>query len=606
MINPPRLGNSKQLDIDLDAKFHQQLQEWELATGQKYRTLLLEITSYFFAEKRKQPNLKPDTVTKMLQQKRPIRPDGLYNAFTWLGVLYTFGGIKDLDAIKTFVHDFGLKIPSDMKEDEVYQRIQEGAERARQALPGLIAAKRDKKPEISNHRVAPPLKKRFPLIAAGAIAIILMSVFGIYTYLHNLSSATTPSQVSPIDALSMCSAPVPAAAPIFLHDQGFSIFQSSTDKPTSAVLTNSIRSIGINAQGVWIGYIPDGKTDDISYYDTATVNNQPINRWTHCPGLRLRQGQTINGFAFTNDSVFVAIDRGNPYPNDAGVARLSKSGWTFYTLDDGLPSSVVYSVQTDENSAVWATTNQGVAKLEGNYWKIIYQAPNNGLASNEVDRFLKDKNGNAWFALVNRGISRLRPDGQWVSYYTDTPGLQNVRAIVEDDQGGVWFATDGGGLLRFKDEQWATFTVSSNHLPSDNVQDVERDKFGRIWIATNGGVAYTSDDGQTWTLHSNMNSLAIQFGCSGCMYDDNHLWLVLKDQGIGHVRIPPLTPTVRFVSPPPPVKLNPGEHYIFKIGVEVVAEKLDKIQNGDALYSSDPNGTNLYGAYPIVEMTQAT
>jgi hypothetical protein len=140
-------------------------------------------------------------------------------------------------------------------------------------------------------------------------------------------------------------------------------------------------------------------------------------------------------------------------------------------------------------------------------------------------------------------------------------------------------------------------------LPSNNAQDVKRDKFGRIWIATNGGVAYTPDYGQTWITHSTMNTLQILFGCTGCAYDDNHLWLVVKGKGLGHVRIPPLDPTVSFTSIPGPVQLHPGEKYVFQVEVQALVEGLHK-SDGDSLRSSDPEGTNLYGAWPVIEMNQ--
>jgi Two component regulator propeller len=387
----------------------------------------------------------------------------------------------------------------------------------------------------------------------------------------------------------VCLGPIAFADPIFLPDQGFSLYQTTSDPSKSSILSNSVRSVGINAKGLWVGYIPgaDG-IDGINYFDR--INKQ----WIHCPGLKLVAGQVANDFAFRGDSVYIGTD-GN------GVAELQQTGWQIYTNEHGLPSNSVYSLSIDEDGELWATTNEGVAQLVGKRWEAVYQANIGELAGNHVHHFVDDEQGNRWFALINRGITRLTANGEWQSYFTDDPGIRNARRIATDNVGGVWFATDGGGIVRFYDEEWEFFNTTTKDLPSDNIRDVERDELGRIWAATDKGVVYTPDDGETWITHSTMDTLNIAFGCDGCMYEEVHLWLVLKDQGIGNVRIPPLNPTIRIVSAPKTVKLQPGERYVFEVEVQVLDESL-RIEDGDSLRSAERFDAPLYGAFYTIPL----
>jgi hypothetical protein len=96
-----------------------------------------------------------------------------------------------------------------------------------------------------------------------------------------------------------------------------------------------------------------------------------------------------------------------------------------------------------------------------------------------------------------------------------------------------------------------------------------------------------------------MGALDIEFGCPGCMYDDVHVWFALNGQGLGHVRIPPKSSTIRFVSTPSLVQLRPGEKYVFEVEVEVLFEGLRE-SDGDSLTAIEPLNTPLYGAWPVI------
>uniref|UniRef100_A0A832H5B0 Uncharacterized protein n=1 Tax=Oscillatoriales cyanobacterium SpSt-402 TaxID=2282168 RepID=A0A832H5B0_9CYAN len=391
-------------------------------------------------------------------------------------------------------------------------------------------------------------------------------------------------------SVSVCSEPVRRTDPPFLPEQGFSLYQPAANG--SSVLSSQVRAVRFNERGLWVGYWPgsDG-IDGVSYYDGSSQ------QWTHCRGLQLSSGQVVNDFAFKDDAVYVATD-------GAGIALLKDGRWKIYTTEHGLPSHSIYHLTIDSEGAIWAATLFGMAKLEGERWEVIYQGEANGLAGNHVLQMFDDKQGNRWFALIDRGISRLTPEREWRSYYTDDPNLRNVRGIVDDNEGGVWFATDGGGVLRFFNEEWTVFTSANDGLPSDNIRDIERDKFGRIWVAASYGVAYTPDLGSTWATHSTLDTMDVEFGCPGCaVLNDVHLALAVAGQGIGHVRIPPERPTVQVVSVPAPVQLRPNESYIFEIEVRILAEGFHTA-DGDALRSIEPIGADLHGTHDRVAVLE--
>lgn len=570
--------------------YQEQLKAWEQRTGKK-RAELFKLTTYFDFHNGDQPTqMRDDTWSKTIKRS-PFRREGKYNLYTILGIFFAFSVVSEAD-IKQFLvqnhihsedNDTVTGIPDDKTWNDIWQSIQEGVHHVKIYLgssPQETSAPIESEPSNENDQKRETFSRRFIIIAIASI-LLLSSLGSVLLF----SSRSSSQPCSPSGTF--------AAAP-FLSDQGYSLHQADPNAPSTSILSNSVRSIAVNSQGLWVGYAPPAAgIDGVSYFDGK--------QWFQCPGLKLSQGQNVNGFAFQGNDVYLAIDGGNSRSNTPGVAELTSSGWKLYTIKDGLPSNAVYSVTVDQNNVLWATTYEGVAKLVEGHWKPMYIAQEGGLPCGNVDRFLEDTQGNLWFALVNCGISKLTPDGKWTSYFSDTDGIKNVRALVLDNEGGVWAATDGGGVVRFYNNHTQVFMIPQ--LPSNGVQDVQRDTFGRIWVATDHGIAFTPDYGKTWIIRSTLSTWGIAFGCVGCAFEPIHLWLIARDQGLGHARIPPTQPTVIFSSLPQPVQLHPGQKYIFRVEVQVLAEGLH-MSDGDALSSSDPPSTNLYGAWPTIPLNQ--
>jgi ligand-binding sensor domain-containing protein len=97
----------------------------------------------------------------------------------------------------------------------------------------------------------------------------------------------------------------------------------------------------------------------------------------------------------------------------------------------------------------------------------------------------EDGQGNLWLGDES-GVYRLR-DGQ-VTRYTGRDGLPPStppRPCCEDDEGGVWFATEG--LARFKDGRFTVYGRSSG-LATLEINCIFKDREGTIWAGTSSGL----------------------------------------------------------------------------------------------------------------------
>jgi signal transduction histidine kinase/streptogramin lyase len=167
----------------------------------------------------------------------------------------------------------------------------------------------------------------------------------------------------------------------------------------------------------------------------------------------------------------------------AGLYRLQKAQWTRFDIAEGVLNPFVWSVSEDAQGRIWAGTwGGGLFVQDGARFERV---PGFGDVTLPVLALLHSKDGSAWIG-TQAGLARY--DSGKVEWYGRNKGLiyPDVRAVVRDSQGAVWFGMLGGGLGLLKDGAVRQFR-KVNGLSSDFVQCLKLDRNGALWIGTFGG-----------------------------------------------------------------------------------------------------------------------
>ena len=77
--------------------------------------------------------------------------------------------------------------------------------------------------------------------------------------------------------------------------------------------------------------------------------------------------------------------------------QLSKS----FTVNDGLPSNLIYSMVQDDKGFLWIGTDNGVARFDGKYFRLF--TTDDGLPDNEILEVRKEKDGTIWVNTFKQG-----------------------------------------------------------------------------------------------------------------------------------------------------------------------------------------------------------
>ncbi|HUP04010.1 MAG TPA: two-component regulator propeller domain-containing protein, partial [Bryobacteraceae bacterium] len=215
-------------------------------------------------------------------------------------------------------------------------------------------------------------------------------------------------------------------------------------------------------------------------------------------------------------AVWVGTSRGLDYVDGATI--------THYRMTSG-PSVAFIAALCEDSGVLWAGATGGLARLSGGRLTALPRPP--ALSNLMPDAFAKLHPGDIAVADYYNGIFSLRdgalrpmavpgaqgklvyalaagPGGAlWVGYYQGgltilkdgqarfvdaAAGLAAgpVEAIYQDRAGAVWVGASGG-LSRFRNTRWTTWTAAQN-LPDGGVQDIVEDDRGSLWAVTPGGI----------------------------------------------------------------------------------------------------------------------
>ncbi len=182
--------------------------------------------------------------------------------------------------------------------------------------------------------------------------------------------------------------------------------------------------------------------------------------------------------------------------SNGGLNQFRKGQFITHGTAEGLSNPVIWTVTEDHAGNIWAGTDGGGLNKFAD-GKFSAYTMKQGLSGNTIGALFTASDGSLWVS-TNSGLDHMK-DGKITSFSAkdglparrESSGLAPdvlVKAIAEDPKGTLWFGTDGGGLCRFKDGKFLTYTVE-NGLPSNMILWVSTRRDGGIWIGTARGLS---------------------------------------------------------------------------------------------------------------------
>ena len=187
------------------------------------------------------------------------------------------------------------------------------------------------------------------------------------------------------------------------------------------------------------------------------------------------------------------------FPALRSIDDFAKVGPTkIYTPRNGLSGNEPFRLYEDSRGDIWISIISTPADAYLNRWERatdkIYAYPQavSGRHDSAPTAFKEDRAGNVWIGFYWGGLARYR-NGKFDSFSkSDGVPAGMIRELHLDQQGRLWIASAEGGLGRIDDvtsdhPTIVRYTVKEG-LSSDQISCITEDKWGRIYLGTGLGV----------------------------------------------------------------------------------------------------------------------
>jgi len=300
----------------------------------------------------------------------------------------------------------------------------------------------------------------------------------------------------------------------------------------SPLPSDQIRAIVSDDNGLWVGMSAGG--------GLAQLNN---GQW---------QVFNTDNSDLPNNEVIALVKDGEQGlwigTNGGGLVHINQQrDWkVFNSQNSPLPNDIVPVLLNDGRQSLWAGTwGGGLVQLREKNW-LIFNTENSGLPHNGIKALSKDMTGRLWIGTWGAGIARFNGHDKWRAFEDDTlPKGNVVSALANDGNGGVWVGTHQGGFAHLNhQDEWRIFNIDSSGFLSDHFQDLDietnqvkamiSDEQGGVWVGTLGGLAHLTGT-EEWQFFNTDNS-ELPHNIVLAMSSDNHggVW-VGTGGGLVHV-----------------------------------------------------------------------
>ena len=155
--------------------------------------------------------------------------------------------------------------------------------------------------------------------------------------------------------------------------------------------------------------------------------------------------------------------------------------------DQGLAPGPLICVLQTRDGYLWLGGEEGLMRFDGVKSTEFSTRNTPQLRAKMISALHEDEQGGLWIGTAGGGLTYRSRNGDWQRYGPEG-GLENERvsAIAQDSAGRLWVGTDGGGIfINGGNGEFYAF-AQNDKLPTQHIEALCADENGTIWIGSGG------------------------------------------------------------------------------------------------------------------------
>lgn len=191
--------------------------------------------------------------------------------------------------------------------------------------------------------------------------------------------------------------------------------------------------------------------------------------------------------------------------------------------EEGLSSSIVYSIVEDNLGFLWFGTPDGLNKFDGHNFTVYKSNLNDPAAipNSSAGNLFIDDEGSLWIGTWGGGLVLMDLQSETFRSYIKNSDNKNsisdnrVQSLFQDRNGIYWFGTYQGGLNSYDGER-EIFTSYQNRkddsssLSHNRVWSITEDDKGILWVGTGQGLNRMNSSDQSFETIEGTEDLRIR------------------------------------------------------------------------------------------------
>lgn len=209
---------------------------------------------------------------------------------------------------------------------------------------------------------------------------------------------------------------------------------------------------------------------------------------------------------------------------------LTQARLSVWTSDAGLPQNTIEAIVQTRDGYLWMGTEEGLVRFDGVQFVVSDRQNAPGLRNPFVSSLFEAADGTLLIGTYGGGLSRLR-HGRIEPFLPELLGSDRIRGMYQTVNGAIFVATAGGGMLRIDGDRVTRFTTRDG-LPVDRLWAVSSDGGDGLWIATHGGGVIRWRDGKVQQRITAREGLPNDFARAILRDSDGTLWVGTDGGGV--------------------------------------------------------------------------